>query len=232
MNYFIATEGRAGSTLLCQHLKQMGIGDPYPYLSGDVMKFETGTIEEMSDYVESKRKNGILGIKISWGILTKLDTEFKLKMNAHEFLNALCPNAKYIYQTRRDRVHQALSRIKHLMMDTSHIRSSGSFEKYRVKETDRLLNAPVPLDDIHERIQRNAIGYKAWEIYFNAYNIIPLEVVFEDLVSDRDTVLGNICEFLGVPLRLDMLKDKLISTHTEVNDKWYERVLGGHLKYL
>ena len=37
MNYIIATEGRAGSTLLCQHLTQMGLGHPYPHLSSDVL---------------------------------------------------------------------------------------------------------------------------------------------------------------------------------------------------
>ena len=64
------------------------------------------------------------------------------------------------------------------------------------------------------------------------YQITPLEVIFEDLVGDRDTTLKQICAFLEVPLRLDMLEEKLISTHTKVNDKWYDRVLGGYAKYL
>ena len=232
MNYIIVTEGRAGSTLLCQHLKQMGIGHPYPHLSSDVLNRKLDSVNQFADYLESKRVNGILGLKISWGILTKLDVDHNLNLNAHEFLSEVCPNAKYLHQTREDRVHQALSRIKHLKMDSSHIKSSSGHEKYKKKETAHLEDMPIPVEEIHDRIQRNIKGYKAWDIYFKAYQITPLEVIFEDLVSNRDDTLEQICNFLEVPLRLDMLEEKLISTHTKVNDKWYDRVLGGYAKYL
>lgn len=232
MNYFIVTEGRAGSSLLCQHLTQMQIGKPYPYLSKDILLKKVSAEESIQDFLESKRVNGILGLKISWGIITAIDTHFKMEMNLHNFLNVICPDAKYIYQTRRDRVHQALSRIKHLAMDTSHVRSNNEYEKYKAKEQERLNGVDVPIKDIHDRIQRNACGYKAWEIYFKAYNIQPLEVAFEDLVSNRDTILEQICKFLGVPCQLDKLEDKLISTHSDVNDQWYDTLLQGYMKYV
>ena len=232
MNYIIVTEGRAGSTLLCQHLKQMGIGHPYPHLSSDVLNRKLDSVNQFADYLESKRVNGILGLKISWGILTKLDVDHNLNLNAHEFLSEVCPNAKYLHQTRNDRVHQALSRIKHLKMDSSHIKTASGHDKYKKKENEFLENMSIPVDEIHDRIQRNIKGYKAWDIFFNAYQITPLEVVFEDLVGDRNTTLKQICAFLEVPLRLDMLEERLISTHTPVNDAWYDRILQGHLKYL
>ncbi len=232
MNYIIVTEGRAGSTLLCQHLKQMGVGHPYPHLSSDVLTRKLDSTNQLRDYLETKRVNGILGLKISWGILTKLDEDHSLNLNAHEFLSHVCPDAKYLHQTRNDRVHQALSRIKHLKMDSSHIKTPSGHDKYKKKEIESLTDMPVPVDEIYDRIQRNIRGYKAWDIYFKAYQIEPLEVVFEDLVSDRDNTLKQICQFLDVPLRLDLLEERLMSTHSPINDKWYDRILAGYMKYL
>ena len=232
MNYIIVTEGRAGSTLLCQHLRQMGIGNPYPYLSSDVLKRKLDSVDQMADYLESKRVNGILGLKISWGILTKLDEDHDLNLNAYQFLSEVCPDAKYLHQTRDNRVYQALSRIKHLEMGSSHIKSSDAHKKYQEKESADLESMPVPVEEIHDRIQRNIKGYKAWDIFFKAYQPPVLEVVFEGVVEHRDDVLEDICKFLQVPLRLDLLEDRLIPTHTRTNDKWHERIVGGHLKYL
>lgn len=232
MNYIIATEGRAGSTLMCQHLKQMGIGKPYPHLSSEILKKEITSIADIAEYLETKRHDGILGTKVSWGILTKLDTDFKLNLNLNEMITHCLPNAKWIHLTRRDRVHQALSRVKHLRMDTSHVKNKKRYDQYKTKETERLLDMPVPVQEIHDRLQRNAIGYKAWDIYFKAYQCDVLQIDFEDLVSDRDRTLEILCEFLDVPCELEKLQEKLISTHTAINDKWHRKTLEAYARYL
>ena len=231
MNYIIVTEGRAGSTLLCQYLRQMGIGDPKTYLSSDFDK-DANTVELMAEHLKAQRVDGILGVKVSWGILMKLDKDYNLNMNTHQFLNAVCPNAKYLYCTRNDRVHQALSRIKHLKMDQSHVSTPESYQKYREKETEKLLNMSVPVNEIYDRIQLNIRGHKAFDIYFKGYKVPYLEVVFEDLVAKRDSALENVCKFLDMPLRLDLLEDKLRATHTEINDKWHNKILGGYHKLI
>ena len=232
MNYIIVTEGRAGSTLLCQHLRQMGVGDPRTYLSSDLPDSNVDTAQLMAEHCEAQRVNGILGVKVSWGILIKLYKDYNIKMNTREFLNTVCPDAKYLYCTRDDRVHQALSRIKHLKMDQSHVSNSKAYQEYREKESEKLLKSPVPVDDIYDRIQKNIKGHKAWDIYFKGYDVRVLEIVFEGLVGDRDEVLEDICHYLQVPLRLDLLEDKLMATHTEVNDIWHDRILGGYHKFI
>ena len=231
-NFFIATEGRAGSTLLCQHLKQMGIGTPNSYLSSEFFHL-VGSSEypDVRAYIESKRRNGYLGLKISWGMLIKMYELWEVEMNVHAFLDDLMPDGKYIYLTRRDRVHQALSRIKHIKMDTSHVRGDEKHAAYLVKEKE-LFEKPVPVDDIHLRLYTNNQSYAAWDIYFRAYPVEMIRVDFEDLVADRDGVLTKVCAFLGAPLRLDLLKERLIPTHTRLNDKWYSRVMEGYLKYV
>lgn len=232
MNYFIITEGRAGSTLLCEFLTQMGIGKPHPYLSKDVMLRKVKSADDIEDFLDSRRRNGILGIKISWGILSAMDSYFEMGLNVHEFLNTVAPNAKYIYQTRRDRVHQALSRIKHLKMDTSHVKSEREKRKYEEKEKKRLSRASVPLGEIHERLVRNALGYKAWDIYFRAYGIEPLQIVFEDFIANKKKTLQQICAFLGVSHTEMKLTEKLIATHTEINDQWHAKILKGYTQYV
>ena len=55
MNFIIVTEGRAGSTLLCQHLRQMGIGDPRTYLSTDLPYYLKGegifSVKQHNSYI-------------------------------------------------------------------------------------------------------------------------------------------------------------------------------------
>lgn len=232
MNFIIVTEGRAGSTLLCQHLRQMGIGDPRTYLSTDLPDHRVDTVELIAAHLENQRINGILGVKVSWGILMKLYKDYNLNINTQRFLNAVCPNAKYLYCTRNDKVHQALSRIKHLKMDHSHISNPEAYQQYKEKEIERLAVMPIPTTEIYDRIQKNIKGHKAWDIYFKAYQIEMFEVVFENLVGNRNTTLRQICEFLEVPLRLEMLEDKLMPTHTTINDKWHDRILGGYYKLI
>ena len=230
MNYIIVTEGRAGSTLLCQHLSQMGVGDPKTYLSE--LYGKKHTVREFADHLETHRVNGILGLKVSWGILMKIYKDNDIQIGTHEFLNTICPDAKYLYCTRDDRVHQALSRIKHLKMDQSHVRNPEAYQKYRELEEKRLASMSVPTDEILDRIQKNIKGHKAWDIYFSAYDVPVLEVVFEGLIKHRDETLEAISKFLGVPLRLDLLKEGLMATHTGVNDKWHDRIMGGYEKYI
>lgn len=232
MNYLILTEGRTGSTLLCQYLRQMQVGKPSPYLSSEIREPDASDLESIKARLEEKRVNGILGMKTSWGILSKLDRELGLEMNLYEFFETICPDAKFLYMVRRDRVHQALSREKHLRMDLSHVWNAEDYDAYIKRESEILEDASVPLDLIRERIFKNAVGYRAWEIFFDAYQITPLEVVFEDLVTDRERVLTEICEFLEVPVRLDLTYGKLRSTHTHINDRWYESVMEGYLKLL
>lgn len=230
MNYIIVTEGRAGSTLLCQHLNQMGIGNPKTYLSE--LYGKKHSVQEFAEHLDEKKVNGILGLKVSWGILMKIYKDNAIEMDTYQFLNTICPDAKYLYCTRDDKVHQALSRIKHLKMDQSHVRNPQAYKRYREKESERLASMSVPTDEILDRIQKNIKGHKAWDIYFSAYDVPVLEVVFENLINDRDTTLERICNFLDVPLRLDKLEDGLMATHTGVNDKWHERIMGGYDKYI
>ena len=226
MNYYIITEGRAGSTLLCDYLKQLGMGFPHAWLDNE--ETVTESIETIKASIEEKRQNGILGIKISWGILFKIrkafdDTEFNVK----QFMDTLLPNAKFIYLTRRNKVQQALSRIKHMRLGASHVHSDEEKAEYEAKERE-LATQPVPTQEIYARIYQHITESIAWDYFFEKHYINPLRVDFEMLTRDRDETLMKICYFLGFPiteLTLSHVEATVKSTHTELNEEWYHTIL-------
>lgn len=186
MKIYIATEGRAGSTLLYQYLKQIGI--------------ETE--------------------KMSWGRL------YEKGMHAKELLPA-----RFIHLMRRDRINQAVSRIKHLLHNQQHISSDEMMSEYLDKEK-AIEDIPVPKQDILKRITMNVRGDTAWELFFERHDVDVLTLFFEDLIRHRDATLQAICEMLDTVFDESLLYDKLQSTHTHINDKWVNEILKEAMQYL
>lgn len=187
MKLYITTEGRAGSSLLYQHLKQLGV-----------------------ENVE----------KLSWGRLRERDMDAR----------ALLP-ARFIHIMRHDKVQQAVSRIKHLLHNQEHVRSDEQMTEYLDRE-EVFREVPLPKSDILDRITLNARGDKAWELFFERHNIAALTLYFEDLISNRELVLGQICNWLGVEMDFSKLSDELQSTHTDLNDQWSGEILKASMQYL
>ena len=222
-NYYIVTEGRAGSSLICDYLKQLGVGWPNAWFD-----FRCQSQEEYRELIESKRIDGILASKLSWGPIRYANTNYIHDMQAHKFLTELIPNAKWIYLTRRNKVHQALSRIKHLVLDSSHVRSDDQMKEYKSKD-ELLLNQPVPIGDIKNRIETHATESLGWEVFFDYYDILPMRIIFEDFIANKQQTIQDVCDFLGVERDVE-IEDKLRSTHSPVNEYWYNETMKGFHK--
>ena len=224
MNYYIVTEGRSGSSLLCDYLKQLGVGHPSSWFD-----FRCKSQAEYQELLYSKCVNGIIGSKVSWGPLRYANTNFIPDMEAYTFLTELLPNPKWIYLTRKNKIHQALSRIKHLKLDSSHVRSDDQMVTYQAKDM-ALLNQPVPVDDIRDRVETHAIEAMAWEVFFDYYRIQPHRILFEDFIADKQGTLKKVCAFLGVDRDIH-IEDRLRSTYSAINKKWYNRMMEGWHQY-
>ena len=228
MNILLVTGGRTGSSLLNAYLRQLGIGKPQAWL--DTKFFESPyTLDDIHTFLETKRKNDILAVKASWWYFLEICE--KLDISLKELLDTCLPNPKVIYLTRRDRVHQGLSRVKHMMLDKSHVYNPDQMVDYKSRETE-LESADVPVDRIREQILATCYGQIAYEIFFQEYKIEPYRLAFEDFVADKVGTCRKILKWLDIEYPDKELKDEYLSTHSPINDKWHKGFLGNRLDIL
>ncbi len=187
--YWICSTPRSGSSLLCELLCNSGLsGAPTEYFDREQMEgfaraWGTSGFAEYRAALLAKKTspNGVFGAKIHWGQV--------LDVFADQDLGEALPGARYVWITRRDRVRQAISWDK--AMQTGQWASDHAASGQRpVFDFDRI-------DAAFREIER---GDAAWEQYFSERGIIPLRVVYEDLVSHRDRMVRSVLAFLDIEL--------------------------------
>ena len=218
----ICTHGRSGSTLLVDALRSMGIGRPGRHI--DINLIQDLTLEGIQSHLESKCKDGIIGVRVEWTYLIRISE--RANINLSELFHVCLPDAKFIYLTRRDIVHQALSRIKHDMLGRIHPRSESQWKQYKTLESQL---KEVPVDAINANIVRTVIASAAWEQFFRCLCVSPMRIEFESLLSDRTAVYESVCEFIGVSAKQDGV-EMTRSVHTAVNEAWHATILEKYMR--
>ena len=230
MNYLIATAGRAGSSLLNSYLQQLNIGYPQAWLDPNFYD-KPYTLEDIKKALENKaRKKGILGVKISWWYI--FETKKVTGLRFTELINECFPNPKFIYLTRRNKVQQALSRVKHVMLSQSHVRNEEQEKEYNSRES-KLKTIDVPIDDIKGHLLSNLKGHIAWEQFFHRTETDVFRLDFEDFVADKRGTVENIINYLELPIPKDFhIEDEYKPTHSEINDTWHDKLLARELRII
>ena len=211
--YVVASTPRTGSTLLCRLLWDLDcVGAPKEYLNpmqmrdwevrmGDSAAWRffcaclrgpaVGLLgqrewkpEELRRYVERIRQRrtsagGFFGIKIHRHHFEKFFGEGKISLE-----ETLAPR-QWIFLRRMDRVAQAVSWSRALQSGRWASHQKFAFPVvYRRRQIGKLI----------EQIEAQEA---AWERYFQARQIEPLRLRYEDLVEDRAAVLRLVLEYLG-----------------------------------
>lgn len=230
INYVILTNGRAGSSLLNSYLRQMKAGNPQSWIEFYFKSDVEHTAEGLQALLETKRVDGILGIKVSWHYLWRLYNEFGI--TTRTFFQECMPNAKVIYLGRRNKIQQGLSRVKHDLLDRSHVLSEDEMESYKEAEKKKFDEMEVPVKEIHAKVMQYVIANAGWEYLFESLNISPLRIYFEDFVRNKAATCQTILDFIGVAVDAVNIVDRYLSTHSDVNDKWHDAILGSNLEIL
>ena len=208
MNILLVTGGRTGSSLLNAYLRQLGVGKPQAWL--DTKFFESPyTLDDITAFLETKRKDDILAVKGSWWYFLEICE--KLDVTLKTLLDTCLPNPKVIYLTRRDRVHQGLSRVKHLMHQKSHVYNQEQMIDYKKAELD-LNDVKVPIEKIREQMLATCYGQIAYEIWFQKYGIEPYRLAFEDFIADKVGTCKKILAWLDIEYPDKELKDEYLSS--------------------
>lgn len=221
LTYFILTNGRAGSTLLNTYLTQLGVGEPQAWLATKFFS-DPYTLADVHRFLESRRVDGILGVKLSWWYIFQVcDT---LDIDIQTLLSPYLLDAKYIYLSRRDKVHQALSRVKHDLLKRHHVQSEASLSAYR-EEEQALADREPPLGAIRKQMLVNSIAHLGWEHFFREFSIEPYRLMYEDFVANKAKTCRELLSFLGVDVPNVALVDTFLSTHSELNTRWHAAVV-------
>lgn len=179
-SYIVASSYRSGSNYFCWELWRTGVlGAPVEFLNPyDALPVLMNRFKASSpaDYITKliqrrSSKNGVFGLKTH-------SHHFEVFLKQYpQLLEALAP-VTFIHINRRNKLAQAVSMAKALQTDfwTSRIESERPPVQY-----DRELIAKC-LEEVEQQELK-------WPRWFEAHNIEPFRVVYEDLIADTPKVI-------------------------------------------
>ncbi len=211
MNYLICSTGRARSGVLASYLKKLKCGAPdefYERVRFDLYKITNES--EVQAYLEKRRVNGILGMKMVWSHVSTMHNTLGLKLKT--FIDTYIPDPKYLFMVR-DPLKQAVESVIYGMK-----KRELPFEKQH-----------FDLEAVKQRMTRIVIGNTAWMMFFHKHDITPVLVDANALQQDPNPVVEHILEVLSVDIQMKKLdnnfKDSLMN---DFRDEMCESMLRRH----
>lgn len=214
-SYLLCGTPRSGSTLLCEMLGASGVaGRPNSFFRAEDLRswaeawglprtddlesaeFDRAYLSAMLR--EGRAGTGIFGLRIMWGSMAEASKRLDQALGcardvASQFEEAFGPTL-YIHLSRRDKVAQAVSRVRAEQSGVWHRAPDG-----RVLEGSA---ATSPLHYDRARIDGLVAELdgddRAWTEFFAARRISPLKLVYEELSENPRMALEAILTALGL----------------------------------
>jgi len=205
-SYLICAVQRTGSQLLCHGLQDTGVlGIPAEYfLQNQEWRWcDRWGVSGEDAFLAALREepvtaNGVWGARIMWNnfadALSRLRGWPGLACAAdvadRDVLAAAFPGLRYVWLRHEDKLRQAISLWR-----------AEAACQYSLRP-GQLPAEPPPFDrDAVARMGRFVVACEgAWQRWFAAQSIRPLEIIYEDLATDLDRAISDIAGFLGVTL--------------------------------
>jgi len=208
--YLVCSHGRSGTNLLCYLLGSLLLGYP-----GEMPNH---TYDDHKNPLELKTKKAYdneltyhgrtIWVKQMRTLFPKLRrfSGVDESIPDSELLEHLYPGIKYIYLSRREKLLQAISMWKanqlyKIANDPIHPIPDLFPCRRRRQDINRYPDICPTYDfmQIADRLQRIMVSAAYWPRFFEEMGIIPLQVSYEGLVSDKVGTLRKIALFLGAP---------------------------------
>ena len=235
ISYVICAVQRSGSFLLCEALKNTGLaGFPEQYfLHGEGWEDnewarQHGVISRR-DYLnlvfeQGTSSNRVFGTKIMWNDFHKMLkslqqlTEHK-DLDAPELMASLFPNIHYIWIVRRDKIRQAVSWAKAGQTDV-HAWPKGETP---VSKREPAFDFEF-IDLLYSLIVEGEAG---WQSFFEACEVQPFKVEYEELVEAYEPTAIRILDYLIVsyPKNLVFGERSLQKQADALNEEWVQKYL-------
>lgn len=152
--------------------------------------FADGTVRDYLDEVVVRRTtpNGVFAVKLHWRQLRALTTDHGVELA--DFPQPV----DWVWIRRRDRLALAVSWVRAAQRNVW-----NSNEGRR----DRLESDRYDAVEIEHALSRAVESEQGWSDFFDANDVHPVEVTFEDLAGDPDAVTERVLSELGIDLPND-----------------------------
>jgi len=209
--YIICATPRSGSTLLCDLLGQTGVaGRPHSYYRRESLPdFLAAFGMASDDGLDFERRylaaaisagtagTGMFGLRLMWPSMADLQAQlarlFPHAAGDRERIGLAFGATLYVHLQRRDRVAQAVSRLKAEQSGLWHRDTEGG-----VRDGDEPRAAPVYDPEVIAAFVAETENHEAaWADWFDAAGIVPFELNYEELVADPREAIGRVLAALG-----------------------------------
>jgi LPS sulfotransferase NodH len=214
LSYLICCSERTGSTLLGNALIGTGIaGRPRSYFNRVAhynlrMQRILGNAKDDDKYLDkvivaATTPNGVFGAKVHWEHFLNLIAKAgrspqacgdTVPASVSERLRVHFPELRYIWLVRRNAIARAIS---HYRVKKTHRWQLDS--RWVTDDTGGEGEPGFDFDEIEAFVRLGEVEDARWREYFQEHDILPLEVIYEDLVRDLEGTVRRALEFLGIP---------------------------------
>lgn len=219
---------RVGSTTLCHALHEthrLGYADEYytpENLPAVYCQVQSGDVADIASYAGAIRKkfvsiNGVFSVKTDWKRFAPFKEEITSKKDSTYF----------IYLTRQNLLAQALSLEVAKKTNFWHL-PAGRVNKINEQEICEWLKSSQGMRKIElalDFIRKQQIN---WELFFQANEIKPLRLSYEQAMGDLNGTVSRIADYIGEEIAAPAITpqfSRLSSGHRKTFVEWY---LSGH----
>jgi len=205
---------RSGSTMLCDLMAATGVlGRPQSFYRPEsisewakLLGFDdepaNRSIEFESNYLAAIRKHGadasgMFSLRLMWdtkdGLIERLSPLFHAQKRDADLFESAFGHSLYIHLVREDKIAQAVSLVRAEQSGQWHLSADGTVRQ----GTKEPLPVTYDAQAIEKEIASLTRDDAEWRTWFAAYGLSPLQVTYEDLARDPQTVIAEILEALG-----------------------------------
>jgi LPS sulfotransferase NodH len=228
VRYFILSQRRSGSYMLCRALIRAGLGVPHEYFLKDHMRalaarwgVDPGPRRGPAarDYLEAlvrrRSRGGFFGAKVQFWqyerALASLEGDHLLK------------GARFIYLYREDLMRQAIS-FRHAEI-TGRWGSDGLITTRQMQRAD-----PFDVAAIDRKLNLLIHDEVGWRSFIARRGLNPLRIPYEDLIADFSGVMARIADHLGAPRSaVEHLAPEPTSDHSQQDSELKRRMTDAYL---
>ena len=181
-----------------------------------------GYIDAIKEY--GQNQTGVFGMRMMWEsmgyCMSSLDRLYPDQDTDHERLSAAFATSSFIHLERKDKVAQAVSRLRAEQTGLWHIHSDGS-ERERLSAPNEPVYSKELIDTyIDESEQHHA----KWRNWFQEQRVSPFELSYEDLSENPVQAVTNILTFLKLDTSVaESLQPRTAKLGNNQSEKWIAR---------
>jgi len=112
-----------------------------------------------------------------------------------EILSSALSGLRYVWLTRRNEVARAISHYRAKKTDRWHVDS-----RWLTDDADGAGEPGFDFDQIDAFVRAARSDDLRWRQFFQEHDIVPLELIYEELVRDLKDAVRRVLEFVGTPV--------------------------------